>query len=387
MNPEEGYMRKALGLATLGRGKVEPNPLVGAVIVSKGSVVGTGYHNRFGGPHAEINALEAAGDKAHRASIYVTLEPCNTHGKTPPCTDALAGAGIRKVVFAARDPLQEPAAPRLKQYGIQVVSGLLEKEALQLNAPYFKLASTGLPYVTAKWAMTLDGRASIPLAAERWISTEQSRTHVQRVRGVMDVIMIGIGTVMCDDPELTCRIASPRKPMRLILDSEARIPLESTLVKTVDIAALTVATTRRAPEEKLSALEKAGCRIMITDESDGRVDLAQVLENLAAEKVTNVLLEGGPTVFAAAFRQKLVDKVMVYTAPKIVGDHNARAVIEGPIKHLTPIHFERITYEEIDHDILMIGHVSDQFRDLRPRDSIVKEQPRHTPATEKEALA
>jgi len=371
MNPEEGYMRKALGLATLGRGKVEPNPMVGAVIVSRGSVVGTGYHSRFGGPHAEVNALKAAGEKARGACIYVTLAPCNSHGKTPPCTDALVKAGIRRVVFATEDPRQDSSVETLKQHGIQIVPGLLEEEATQMNAPYFKLASTGLPYVTAKWAMTLDGRVSIPHPRERWISAEQSRTHVQRTRGVMDVIMMGIGTVIADDPELTCRIASPRKPLRLVLDSKARISLDSTLVRTLDIADLTIATTRQAPEEKLSALEKAGCRIMITDDLDGRVRLRQVLENLGAERATNVLLEGGPTVFAAAFRQKLVDRVMVYTAPKIVGHQDARGVIEEPIDHPTPIHLEKVTYEEIDHDILMVGHVPDEYRDLKPGSSAV----------------
>jgi len=372
MNPEEGYMRKALGLASLGRGKVEPNPMVGAVVVSDQSVVGTGYHSRFGGPHAEINALKAAGSRARGASIYVTLQPCDSHGKTPPCTDALAKAGIRRVVFASRDPLQPSSEQTLKQLGIEVVHGLLEREADELNAPYFKLVSTGLPYVTAKWAMTVDGRVSIPLPGERWVSSEQSRTHVQRIRGVMDVIMIGIGTVLADDPELTCRIASPRKPLRLVLDSNARIPLDSTLVKTVDIADLTVATTPQAPEDKLAALEKAGCRIMITDGQQGRVNLRRLLENLGADKVTNVLLEGGPTVFASAFRYKLVDRVMVYTSPKIIGNRDARSAIADPIGHSTPIHLEKVYYEEIDHDILMVGDVPDRFRDLEPVEPIAE---------------
>ncbi len=379
MNPEEGYMRKALGLARLGQGKVQPNPMVGAVVVSMGKVIGTGYHSGFGGPHAEINALKAAGPKARGATIYVTLQPCNTFGKTPPCTDALIKAGVRKVVYACSDPLQSSSQKDLLAYGIEVEHGLLEKDALDLNAPYFKLVNTGLPYVTAKWAMTLDGRVTIPRGEERWVSSELSRAHVQRLRGLMDVIMLGIGTVLKDDPELTCRIATPRKPKRVILDSKARIPLHSTLVRTTDIAELAVATTTHAPPEKLRALEKADCQVIICSEKDGRVDLPELMEKLAAEKATNVLLEGGPTLFATAFREGLVDKVITYIAGKIVGDDGARSAIEQPIQRSVPIHLEKITHERFGNDLMMVGLVPDSHRDLRPRSSAASEQ---TPAAD-----
>ena len=264
------WMRRALAEAERGRGAVEPNPLVGAVVVREGRPVGVGHHARFGGPHAEVVALEAAGAAARGATLYVTLEPCCHHGKTPPCTEAVLAAGIRRVVAAMTDPFPKVAGggfARLAAAGLEVESGLLETEARRLNAPYLKRLATGRPYVIAKWAMTLDGKTATASGDSRWISGPRSRALVHELRGRMDAILVGIGTALADDPQLTARPPGPRRAARVVLDSAARLPPDSRLARTAREIPVWVAVTERAGAERRAALAALGCDILCPPEA------------------------------------------------------------------------------------------------------------------------
>ena len=263
---EDGHwMRLALSEARNGLGAVEPNPMVGAVVVRDGELVGVGHHENFGGPHAEVIALRQAEAAARGATLYVTLEPCCHHGKTPPCTDAILAAGIARVVAAVRDPF--PAVngggmAALEQAGVAIDVGCEADRARTLNLPYWKRLSTALPYVIAKWAMTLDGKTAVASGDSRWISSETSRRLVHELRGRMDAIIVGIGTVDADDPHLTVRPPGLRRPVRIVLDSTARLPLTSNLVRTAREVPVLVAVTDRAPSSHREALERLGCEVM-----------------------------------------------------------------------------------------------------------------------------
>ena len=259
------WMDLALAEAERGRGAVEPNPMVGAVIVRDGKVVGRGHHARFGGPHAEVMALREARAAARGATLYVTLEPCCHHGKTPPCTDAIRCAGLARVVIAIRDPFPRVdggGLATLRAAGIQVELGLRADAAARLNAPFLKRVVTGLPYVTAKWAMTLDGKTAVATGDSQWISSARSRSLVHQKRGQMDAIVVGIGTVLADDPLLTARPEGPRTAARVVLDSKARLPLDSRLVMTAREVPVIVAVTEQAPEHRRLSLAEQGCEIL-----------------------------------------------------------------------------------------------------------------------------
>ncbi len=332
---ERRFMATALREAERGRGRVEPNPMVGAVIVKPdGTILSTGFHQAFGADHAEVDALKKAGRRAEGCTMYVTLEPCSHHGKTPPCTDAILRSGIKRVVVAMKDPnplVCGKGIDKLRAAGIQVDTGLMEREALRLNAPYVKLTTTGMPFVTAKWAMSLDGRVATSSGNSRWISSARSRKAVHRLRGRMDAVCVGIGTVLKDDPLLTSRGHGPRNPARLIIDSKLRLPLESQLVRTIDTAPLIVATTEAAYDSpKRRALEDVGAEVIPTSSKDGKVALSEVLRRMGEKKqMTNILVEGGPTLLGAMFDDRLVDAVMVFTAPAVLGQDDARSPVEG----------------------------------------------------------
>lgn len=248
-NEDVHWMRRALQEAERGRGRVEPNPLVGSVVIRDGELAGKGHHERFGGPHAEVIALANAGTAAAGATLYVTLEPCCHHGKTPPCTEAILAAGITRVVVAMRDPFPQVSGrglDALSAAGLVVETGCEAQRAKALNAPYLKWVITGLPFVTAKWALTLDGKTAVRSGDSRWISSEVSRSVVHELRGRMAAILVGIGTIEADDPLLTARPPGPRCPVRIVLDSEARIPVSCRLVRTAHEAPVVVAVTDRA---------------------------------------------------------------------------------------------------------------------------------------------
>ena len=322
-------MARALAEAERGRGCVEPNPMVGAVVVREGRTIGVGHHARFGGAHAEVEALTQAGEGARGGTLYVTLEPCCHQGKTPPCVDALLGAGVRRVVAAMRDPFPRVAGggfARLRENGVEVEVGLLGHAARRLNAAYLKRLATGRPYVTAKWAMTLDGKIATKTGDSRWISGPRARGLVHELRGRMDAIVVGIGTVLADDPQLTARPAGLRTPARVVLDSAGRTPLGSMLARTAREAPVWLAVTGRAREERLAALRGVGCEIL-KFEGEGEVPIVGLLEELVRRGVTNVLVEGGGRVLGAFFEDGQVDEVDVYVAPIIEGgDHGGSAV-------------------------------------------------------------
>lgn len=325
------WMRRALAEARLGLGRVEPNPMVGAVLVKDDALIAVGCHEVFGGPHAEVEALRDAGASARGATLYVTLEPCCHFGKTPPCVDAVLGAGVARVVAAMRDPFPKVAGggfARLKEAGVEVEVGVEEQASRRLNAPYLKRLLTFRPYVIAKWAMTLDGKTAVKGGHSQWISGPRSRAMVHELRGRVDGILVGIGTVLSDDPRLTARPAGPREAVRVVLDSSARLPLSSRLVRTARESAVVVATTKKADLERVEALRGEGCEVVVF-ETEGAVPIGALLENLGSRGWTNLLVEGGGHVLGAFLDAGEVDEVEVYLAPVIEGGDHARTAARG----------------------------------------------------------
>jgi diaminohydroxyphosphoribosylaminopyrimidine deaminase/5-amino-6-(5-phosphoribosylamino)uracil reductase len=324
-------MRRALAEAERGRGSVEPNPLVGAVVIRGGQLVGIGHHERFGEAHAEVQALQDAGADAAGATLYVTLEPCCHVGKTPPCTDAILAARIARVVVAMRDPFAEVdgrGLAVLEAAGLPVELGCESEAARLLNAPYLKRLSTGRPFVTAKWAMTLDGKSATAAGDSRWISSELSRATVHELRGKMDAIVVGRGTVDADDPLLTARPAGPRCPLRVILDSEAGISLSSRLVQTARESPVLVAVTARASVAQREQLIREGCEVAEFT-GRGRVPIVPLLQVLGRRGMTNVLVEGGGQVMGAFLDEGEIDAVNVYIAPLVEGGDHAHTAARG----------------------------------------------------------
>jgi diaminohydroxyphosphoribosylaminopyrimidine deaminase / 5-amino-6-(5-phosphoribosylamino)uracil reductase len=343
-------MLRALQLAERGRGHVEPNPLVGAVVVRAGQVVGEGWHEKFGQAHAEINALTAADEAARGATLYVTLEPCCHHGKTPPCTDALLRAGVKRVVAAMLDPFPKVAGQgveTLRAAGIVVDVGLCEPEARRLNAPYLKLLATGRPYVHAKWAMTLDGKIATRSGDSKWISNEASRRRVHELRGRMDAIVVGIGTVLADDPLLTARPPGPRIATRVVLDTHGRLPPDSQLARTVGQAPLLVATrgTVGVGEGVALPLER------------GQVSVTALLDQMGRRRMTNALVEGGAEVLGSFFDAGAVDEVWVFVAPVIIGGGAVRVAVSGRgvDKIADGLRLTEWDVEMLDGDVLLHG--------------------------------
>ncbi|MGI9178142.1 MAG: bifunctional diaminohydroxyphosphoribosylaminopyrimidine deaminase/5-amino-6-(5-phosphoribosylamino)uracil reductase RibD [Pirellulales bacterium] len=338
---DEAVLRRAMELAARGRGFVEPNPQVAAVITAagdQGRIIGEGWHEHFGGPHAEVVALSAAGPAARGGTLFVTLEPCCHHGKTPPCTDAILAAGIARVVVAATDPFPEVAGrgiEALRRAGVVVETGLCEAEAIRLTAPFRKLVTRGQPWVIAKWAMSLDGRVAAAAGQDRWISSPESRALVHDLRSRIDAIAIGIGTALADDPLLTVRTAGaagPRQPLRIVFDSLARLPLTSALVRTARETPVLVAVGPAAASDRIAALAAAGVEIWRDEDSDRAVRLGNLLHELGRRRLTNLLVEGGPDLLGSFFAAGAVDEVWAFIAPKILGGAaaGAAAILDVP---------------------------------------------------------
>ena len=327
-------MQHALELAARGIGSVEPNPPVGAVVVDDDRrLLGSGYHRQFGGPHAEVHALQEAGDAARGATLYVTLEPCCHHGKTPPCTEAIITAGIRRVVVATEDPAPHAdgaGLSRLREAGLDVETGLLQSAAREQIAPFTKLIRTGRPFVHVKWAMSWDGRIATRTGDSQWISGEASRRIVHELRGRMDAILVGMGTVLADDPRLTARPPGPRTATRVIVDSKARLPIDSQLVRTVEEAPVLVAVSATADVHKIEALEKSGLEVIVsTEENEERPCLSAVMTELGNRGMTNVLVEGGAAVLGSVLDQRLADMAHVFIGPIAIGGRQAWPAVAG----------------------------------------------------------
>ncbi len=333
-------MCRALQLAEQGRGRVEPNPPVGAVLVDEHrQLISEGFHEHFGGPHAEVLALAGVqGHDLQRATLFVTLEPCQHTGKTPPCTEAIVRSGLRRVVVATQDPAPHTRGAgiaALREHGVHVEVGLLDDDARELIAPFKKLVKTGLPYVHAKWAMTLDGKLATRERDSRWISGEESRREVHQLRGRVDAILVGIGTALSDDPLLTARPPGPRIATRIVLDRRARLPIESQLVSTAHDVPLLVAVGRDAPDARRQSLESHGAEILVLPQEDlagdhaRRVDLRALLTELGHRRMTNLLVEGGSDVFGSFVDRQLVDVFHIFVGPVIVGGSDAVTAVGG----------------------------------------------------------
>lgn len=332
---DEKSMELALSLAFRGQGFVEPNPMVGCVIAQDGKVVASGYHERFGGPHAEIQAISSAGSQAEGSTLYVTLEPCCHFGKTPPCTQAIIAAGVKRVVAAMRDPFPKVAGggfAELQAAGIEVVSGVLQAKAEELNAPYLKLIREGRPWVIAKWAMTLDGKIATSTGQSKWISGPESREIVQQLRGRMDAIVVGRRTAELDDPLLTARstkLKPARVATRIVVDSGASLSLSSQLVRTAREFPLLVAVNTNAEASKVQQLTAAGAEVVQLAGSSPSERLSQLLDELGERRMTHILVEGGGQLLGSLFDAKLVDEAHCFIARKIFGGSGSPGPIGG----------------------------------------------------------
>lgn len=330
MNDAE-YMRMALELAGKGCGWVSPNPMVGAVIVKDGRVIGKGWHERYGGPHAERNALAACTENPGGATMYVTLEPCCHYGKQPPCTDAVLEAGISRVVVGSSDPnplVGGKGVRILREHGVSVTEDVLKEDCDRLNEVFLHYIRTGLPFVVMKYAMTLDGKIAAYTGKSQWITGETARKHVHRQRGRYSAIMAGVGTVLADDPLLTCRLEGGKNPVRIICDSKLRTPLTARVVATAKDAPTVIATCC-TDGERHRAYQEAGCRVLVVGEKNGHADLKELMYRLGQEKLDSVLIEGGGTLNWAALESGIVQKVMAYIAPKLFGGQSAKTPVEG----------------------------------------------------------
>jgi len=363
--PEEtsAYLRQALRLARKGSGRTSPNPLVGAVVVRGGQVVGAGYHQKAGGPHAERIALEQAGRKARGATLYVNLEPCNHTGRTPPCTEAILESGVKEVVFGMEDPNPRVAGgggPYLRSQGIEVSGGLLERECRALNEVYLKWVTTGLPFVTLKAALSLDGKIATRSGDSQWISNEQSRARVHRLRSRVDGILVGIGTVLADDPLLTPRLSRKknRTPLRVIVDPQLKIPLPAQLFS--DPGPVLIAAAEGAPKKKAADLRRKGVEIVLFPTKGGRIDLKALLAYLGQKEVTGLLVEGGAEIFSSFLSEGLADRLWLFYAPILIGGQSAKGMVggRGVATVAEALRLERLKWRSLGGDFFVEGYLT-----------------------------
>lgn len=358
MTTDEKYMKRALELAAQAKGHTSPNPMVGAVIVKDGRIIGEGYHHKAGQPHAEVNAVQSAEESVKGATIYVTLEPCSHYGKTPPCSDLIIRSGFNKVVVASVDPNPLVAGrgiQRIRDAGIEVEVGVCEKESVRLNEVFNYFITTQRPFVHMKYAMTLDGKIATETGQSKWISSEKSREHAHRLRGELSGIMAGIGTVLKDNPQLTCRVPGYSNPVRIVVDSQLRIPLDSAVLTNQLEAKTIILTTRFASEEKLTALEKMGVEVIKVKASEKRIDLYEAMNVLGKKGIDSILLEGGAQLNASALEADIVNKLTVYIAPKLVGGEKAVSPVIGKgVQHMAEAYqFKDVQTYKIGEDIVI----------------------------------
>lgn len=360
---DEKYMRMALRLAEKARGRTSPNPMVGAVVVKHGKVISRGYHRKAGEPHAEAIALAKAGKAAKGATLYVTLEPCShTNKRTPPCTPLVMRSGVKRVVVAMIDPnphVSGGGIKALRKAGVEVLTGVLEADAKKLNEAFIKHVTTGMPFVTLKIAQTLDGRIATAKGESKWITGEAAREEGHRLRDQHDAILVGINTVLKDDPSLTARIPHGRDPLRVVLDTKLRIPLTAKALTQRSSAKTCIATLDSMPKDKLGALLDRGAEILIVKEKNGQVDLKRLLRMLGGFGVTSVLIEGGATVNASALQAGVVDKVVVFEAPLLLTGTDSLCSIGGksPARLSTAIRLHRTTSRWVGEDLMLEGYI------------------------------
>ncbi|MBR5485559.1 MAG: bifunctional diaminohydroxyphosphoribosylaminopyrimidine deaminase/5-amino-6-(5-phosphoribosylamino)uracil reductase RibD [Oscillospiraceae bacterium] len=328
---EEKYMGLAIELAQRGCGRVNPNPMVGAVIVKDGAVIGQGWHEYYGGLHAERNAIANCSCDPRGAVMYVTLEPCCHYGKTPPCTQAIIESGIKKVVVGSFDPnplVSGKGIETLQKAGVEVQTGCMTEECDRINEVFFHYIKNKIPFVVMKYAMTMDGKTATRTGASKWISGEQSRHNVHHSRHRYMGIMVGVGTVLADDPMLNCRLENGKDPIRIICDTKLKTPLNSKVINTAGQIQTIIATASN-DEQRCEEYQKTGCKILKVKEKDGSVDLNQLMEELGELGIDSILLEGGSTLNYSALQAGIVNKIQVYIAPKLFGGANAKSPIGG----------------------------------------------------------
>lgn len=361
MYTDREYMELALNLAKTAKGKTNPNPLVGAVLVKDGVIVGTGLHRKAGEPHAEVHAFNMAGDYAKGATLYVTLEPCSHYGKTPPCVDLVKNSGVERVVVATLDPnpkVSGRGVQILRDAGIEVEVGLLEKEARKLNERFFHNMLTNRPFVTLKYAMTLDGKIATYTGHSKWISGENSRLQVHQLRDEMDAILVGIGTVLKDNPFLTTRLPDRqgKNPVRVILDSRLQIPLDTNVLN--DEAKTIIVTTTEADPKKIVELEKNNVTLIYCSKNEQGICLEEMLDQLYKFGITDILVEGGGEVNASFIRAGLVNKFIIYIAPKLLGGRRSISPVAGEdletMDLAAKVEFD--SFERIGEDLCIIAY-------------------------------
>ena len=346
----------AINLAEKGKGFVSPNPLVGCIIVKRGKIVGRGYHKKFGEAHAEINALRAAGKKAKNATMYVNIEPCSHWGKTSPCTEKIVESGIREVVVGMEDP--NPVVDgykELKFRGLKTRIGILRKTAKKLNEAYVKYIKTKKPFVILKLAMSLDGKIATSTGDSKYITSSEARKYVHQLRGEVDAVMVGINTVMRDDPLLDARLVKGKNPTKIVVDSTLKISERAKIFK--DPSKVIIATTKKAPKKKIDKLHQRGVRVLVLDLKTGLVDMKELMKELGKSGITIIIIEGGAELSGNAIKERIVDKILIFTAPKIIGNGL------GPIKNLgikkvnKAIKLKNVVTRNIGKDFLVEGYL------------------------------
>ena len=357
------YMTRALQLAARGRGRTSPNPMVGAVVVTGRRIVGEGFHRKAGAPHAEAVALQAAGSRAKGGTLYINLEPCShTRKRTPPCVPAILAAGIRRVVVAMRDPnpqVNGEGLRRLTRAGLSVTAGCLERQAEQLNDSYVHRMRTGRPLVVLKMAMTLDGKTATAAGESQWITSPEARRHAHHLRSQVDAIMVGVNTVLADDPQLTVRLGRPiaRQPLRIIMDSGLRTPMTARVLSQRLRKGTLIATTHRAPHARLARLRQRGISVLVLPGEKGRVSLRACLRQLARMGVNRLLIEGGSELAASALQAGVVNRLHLYVAPRLLGGTNAKGAIGGscPPQLARALSVSALSVKKIGPDLLIEG--------------------------------
>jgi diaminohydroxyphosphoribosylaminopyrimidine deaminase/5-amino-6-(5-phosphoribosylamino)uracil reductase len=361
---DRSYMQRALELAATAQGRTSPNPMVGAVLVKGGKVVGEGFHAYAGSDHAEGVAIRDAQGEAQGATLYVTLEPCCHFGKTPPCTDRILRAGIARVVAACQDPnpaVDGKGLAALREAGIPVEVGCLAEEAARLNEAFFTFTRTGRPFGIMKVAASLDGKIATRTGESRWITGESARHRVHEVRNVVDAVLVGIGTILRDDPMLTTRLGvqDQRDPARVIVDNLARLPLRAKVINRASTAPTYVAVSGMASAARLEALEREGVQILRVDDSPRRISLARLMQMLGKLGFLSVMIEGGAEINASALQEGVVDKVLMFLAPMLVGGKTSASAVggEGIDSFVQAVRLDDVRIERFDGDVLVEGYV------------------------------
>jgi diaminohydroxyphosphoribosylaminopyrimidine deaminase/5-amino-6-(5-phosphoribosylamino)uracil reductase len=353
------YMKRALYLASKATGWVSPNPMVGAVLVKDGAIVGEGYHKKAGGSHAEIFCLKEAKKKANGATLYVNLEPCSHFGRTPPCTEAIIKAGVSKVVIAMTDPnplVAGKGIEMLKRNGIEVIEGILEREAKQLNEVFIKYITTGFPFIAVKIAATLDGKIATKTNSSKWITGELARQYVHELRHQYDAILVGINTILNDNPSLNCRLSGKKKnPIRIVLDNNLQIPLDAKVIKSAETPLIIFTVSDHS--EKINKLNKLGAEVIVQN-GKTKIDIKSVLKVLARKQITSILVEGGSEILWTFFANGLVDKFYKFVAPKIIGGKSSIPIVGGEgvdvIESAIKMKWHEVKF--LGDDILMISY-------------------------------